>query len=463
MNMSILRKPIVAITCLAAAASANAATITPKYDAAVDQKYWSADFKKKIEVACKTMGDFIADDITVEITMTVGETGGAAATGGPTSSSVKTQAKFISSSGKITFNIHDFDETSKSWPGAGIELVVHEIIHCLGFSSGVDAFKNKINANNEFSGNKVIERNGKAFPLASLTDVGHFKNEADARGDFPRMSAGGGGTLSWVDLAALEDLGYSIRYRNRENFTVPPIMTNGLFASSYLGSFTMYGAKNFVGGSMVNDRITNRFSPSSRIILQGSGGSDILIAADAATETVMIGDKPEELEKGNDNPDSYVMPNTSGVVILVGVGNNDTIVLPANIGPIANGTAANPAENGSAATLVTVERMPRGTEAEIKLASSLGGYDFGTKTQPVYYNARKVTLTRVEYNGTYEIVNSKRVFTRATVGAEKSRSVVFTFYCYVKNKTTSEDFQSHLQSRIRYVADMNYRGVYEPQ
>ena len=104
MNMSILRKPVVAITCLAAAASANAATITPTYDSAVDQKYWSPDIRKKVDAACKIMGDFIADDITVKIKMTVGAADGAGATGAITGSSVDTSTKYLASSGTIELN-----------------------------------------------------------------------------------------------------------------------------------------------------------------------------------------------------------------------------------------------------------------------------------------------------------------------------------------------------------------------
>ena len=120
---------------------------------------------------------------------------------------------------------------------------------------------------------------------------------------------------------------------------------------------------------------------------------------------------------------------------LSGWGNNDRIFLPIELTPISNGTGENPMANASAENVVTVDRMPTGTEAERKLDASLGAYDFGTRSPDgriVYHIPFKVTITKVEYNGTYSIVNSKRRFTRATENAEKSRNVVLTFYCYAK-------------------------------
>jgi hypothetical protein len=165
----------------------------------------------------------------------------------------------------------------------------------------------------------------------------------------------------------------------------------------------------------------------------------------------MIGDDPNELEKGNDNIDTYVIQNTACVVVLVGVGNNDTIFLPSTIEPAVNGSSEN---------IVTVANMPTGTPTEKTFSASLGGYDFGTRGKPIYHFPFKVTLTKIEYDGTYKIVNSQREFTK---GAEKSRSTVFTFYYYARGTAKLEDLKSHLQSKIKYGDTMGYRGVYEPK
>jgi hypothetical protein len=320
-------------TCLITATVANAAIITPVYDETKPEykKYWTTNMKTQVQSACNLIGGYITNkdsngkDITITLTVTVGDPAtmksvvkdpkdptknrkdpkdptkdlydytfatGAIGTG------TSTDKTYIASTGTITLNPDPkfFEDTltKKEWKSNQTSLILHEIIHCLGFSKGIKAFNANIDTtNNTFKGAMVKKFNGgEPFPLNGPNDLSHFKDlTLDKMGVYPRMMAGGGQLLSVVDLAVLSDIGYdlpTIKFNNGAfvcNFAL-----NTAFSSKYTQpqyeTLPGNGATEYINGQEGYDTLTN--DSSAITALWGKGGGDTLITG--AVRTVMFGD-----------------------------------------------------------------------------------------------------------------------------------------------------------------------------
>ena len=489
MKFNFLMKTAALTACLAPIGVANAATINPIYDAKLEyQKYWTPIFKQQVNAMCRLLGDHIANPVKIDITITIGtndtmktpstdasgkivkDASGnivysyAAGTGSPqTAATGSTPTKYIASTGTFTINSSDFDDAKSQWKSNNCSLILHELIHCLGFSKGIPAFDANI-VGNQFSGTYTkLANNQKAFPLNGAGDLSHFQSGVTDRwGVYPRMMASGGNLLSEIDLAALVDIGYdipkiktktawlddkliqleSVRGKNPVDFVL-----NGILYGVYKPGFSQYGANIVVSGGGKEDVMTNQFSPNKqRIILQGNSGSDVFYVEDQ-TETVLTGDDPSEVEKGNDNPDTYFIDNLRSTVIIVGYGSKDTIYLP--YGP-GIGTR-------DLSRTVTVESLPQTTPEEKLIASTLPIYLFGTKEKPVGYFPRKVThiLSKTVEKPIREFINGKFVEDIEYVTKEIGR---FVFYCYALKTVTNEILKEKLLSSIDYVNNPDSPG-----
>jgi hypothetical protein len=311
--------------------AARAATIVPKYDTTVDQKYWTADFKKQVQAVCDLLGGYISDNITIELTVTVGNTGDAFGTGAPdtTGAYENTSIKYRAKKGKITFGITSFDIAKGDWKGNNTSLMLHEIIHCLGFSSGIPAFAANIDTmNNTFKGEQVKKVNGgNPFPLNGATDRSHFQRSTmDQVNIAPRMWAGGGQLLSIVDLAALADLGYDIPVvKNVTKAIAVGFQLDKTFGSKYKMP-QWGGATSLINGYAGDDTLTG---DSESIALFGSGGNDTLITG--SERTVMVGDEINAFAAGfatgaGDNSDIYKITSKKEHLV-VGLGAKDKIII----------------------------------------------------------------------------------------------------------------------------------------
>lgn len=311
-------------------ASTSAATITPQYDTnATYQKYWTPGFKAQVTEACTLLAGYINDNQAITIAITIGNATSmngtfAFADMAKAVGAISTDTKFIAKSGSVTFNPSFYDDAKKDWKGNNIPLMMHEILHCLGFSDTVKAFNRYVNATAQFTGPKATQLNKNVAPaLASTTDKSHFKRlVADAAGVYPRMMEGGGQTLSILDLAVLKDIGYDIP---TVNAATAPSCLGFKFGPLYAGSYNQeqYTAKAFVQGGCGNDTISAE-GATDKIILRGEAGNDTLISGPFAT--IMIGDDLTELSKGNDGSDIYKI-KTNKTHAIVGLGNNDKIYI----------------------------------------------------------------------------------------------------------------------------------------
>ena len=329
---SFLLTSLAAATCLASATSARAATIVPKYDTApAQQKYWTASFKNQVQTVCDLLGGYINDNITIELAVTVGNTGGAFGTGqvDTTGAYDNTASKYRGKNGKITFNIGSFDDTKKEWNGTNTFLMLHEIIHCLGFSSSITAFdKNIDKTNNTFTGANTKKVNGGfAYSLNGANDRSHFKRDLlDKVGVAPRMMAGGGGLLSIVDLAVLADLGYDIPVvKNATAAIAVGFKLNNLFGGKY-PTPQWGGATSVISGYAGDDTLTG---DSESYALFGNGGGDTLITG--SERTVMVGDEMTAFATGfatgaGDNSDIYKITSKKEHLV-VGLGAKDKIII----------------------------------------------------------------------------------------------------------------------------------------
>jgi hypothetical protein len=497
MKIRFLKTAMALLPCLITATVANAAIINPVYDTKPEyQKYWTPTFKQRTNAMCNLLADYIGDSVTIDITITIGDTAKmktlakdkngnvvkdkdgkdvydyTIATGSSDTATESTATKYIAKTGTVTVNPDAFfyDDVKKEWKKNNSSLILHEIFHCIGFSKGIRAFNANVSGNT-FNGTytKAVN-NQKGFPLNGTNDLSHFRSgDKDVWGIYPRMMASGGNFLSIVDLAALVDIGYNIpKIKSMQPWTdqngnittlsfqkgenPANIALNGLFSSSYNEGYSQYGAKNYVSGSVIDDVITNRYSPGNqRLILMGGSGKDSLYVKDSV-ETVLIGDDPSEVEKGNDNADNYFINNTNSTVIIAVCGPNDTIYLPSGPGRY-NGDRLS--------SVTTVEAAPRTTPEETKFANAMP--NFGTMEKPVYYSVRKVTHTinsrkRVEgeetfVNGKLEIGEPKIVITKVSQ---------FTFYCYAKNSTKDAEFQNYIHSKIQYVNENDFNTETNP-
>ncbi len=327
--------------CTVFTSTALAATITPQYDTKPEyQKYWTPNFKAQVSDACNFLGGYIGNNITVTLTVTIGsasELKAAFADGAPNSALESTTTKYIASTGTIRFNPSSFDDTAKDWKGNNISLMVHEIFHCLGFNSGITAFAANIDQNNAFKGANTQRVNGNApYPLNGASDKSHFKREltppvanqvvTDKVGVAPRMMAGGGGTLSIVDLAVLADIGYDIPVVNSATTaTCLGFKLSPLNSGKY--NQLQYKATTYVAGGCGNDEINGNNSAES-IILRGEGGNDTLISGN--NPTVMIGDDLDELANGKDGSDLYKI-ETNKAHVIVGLGAKDKIQISSTL------------------------------------------------------------------------------------------------------------------------------------
>ena len=313
------------------AATANAATFKPKYDTTVDQKYWTASFKSQMTAMCKLLGDYIGDTNEIELTIKIDAnmSSGTLATGSATEGSTNTTAKYIAKKGTMTFNPAFFDDAKKEWKGSNTFLILHEIIHCLGFSSSVLAFNANIDTSNyTFKGANVKKLNGgNAFPLSGSNDSSHFSQTLDKASVMPRMAAGGGHLLSILDLAVLADIGYSIPKVTSAtaafaiDFTLDTSFAGKFKMPQYEGITSGNGATLSLDGYAGNDTLTG--DATAITALFGNGGNDTLITG--AVRTVMFGDNvftapvPE-------NADTYKITSNAEHMIL-GLDSKDKIFI----------------------------------------------------------------------------------------------------------------------------------------
>ncbi len=99
-------------------------------------------------------------------------------------------------------------------------MTLHELVHCLGFSQFVAAFKDQLVSETVTIGAKstitttfggTITKTLNGGQKGPKVSFGHFSSDVkDPAGVVPRMLPGGGNFLSVLDLAVLKDIGYTV-------------------------------------------------------------------------------------------------------------------------------------------------------------------------------------------------------------------------------------------------------------
>jgi hypothetical protein len=244
--------------------------------------------------------------------------------------STNTADKFIAQSGEVTFNPYFYDANAKEWKSNNIYLMVHEIIHCLGFSDKIGAFKKHISTTGTFTGPKTMTlNNGNAPKLSS--EKSHFvSGTKDPAGIMPRMMENGGQILSILDLAVLADIGYNINLEDIVGWgSKYPLgfKLNGLYAEMFGNKadgtpYSEYGTRIVVRGGGGTDTLSADSSTAERIILKGYEGADLLITGDRMT--IMEGDDMGKLANGTDDPDTYRI-TTNFKHVISGLGASDRL------------------------------------------------------------------------------------------------------------------------------------------
>ncbi|WP_309721060.1 hypothetical protein [Armatimonas sp.] len=407
---SFLLTSLAAATCLASATSARAITIIPSYDsAAAQQKYWTPAFKKQVQAVCDLLSGYISgsDNVTLTVTVSTTMNRNTFGTGAPNTTGAyeNTNTKYRGKNGTVTFNSTFFDDTKKEWNGNNTSLMLHEIIHCLGFSSSITAFDKQIDkTNSTFTGTNTKKVNGGAvYPLNGANDLSHFKRELtppvakkvqlDKALVAPRMMAGGGSLLSIVDLAVLADLGYNIpTVTNATGAIALGFTLNTVFSDK---SSDWKGMTFELDGYAGNDTLS--VDTSDSVALFGSGGNDTLITGSEAT--MMCGDDMAVFDSGIDNSDIYKITSNK-LHRIMEFGANDKLQLATALGI----TAAD-------ITNLTVESMPRKTQTDVDfINNNVPIFSYSSDTNnPSWYSARRVKI------GT------------------------LTFYCYAKNSNMTND------------------------
>jgi hypothetical protein len=214
-NLTFLRKQsLVIICCLFMMQTVSALNFKFVY-CPNNLQTFPQNVRDSIEKAGKTLGSYIGNTHTVTIVVKSEVTADAVGTGSPKTAKENTDIKYIALSGVYTIN-----------PTANANFVVltqHELLHILGVTGGLNAFKNKI-SNSAFTGSKTKQmNNGNAFPLSG----GSHLSRAAAY-PLPGMNAAvrdGGGSFSVMDLALLFDLGYDIPLLTTRTTAVHPLPT----------------------------------------------------------------------------------------------------------------------------------------------------------------------------------------------------------------------------------------------
>ena len=244
----------------------------------VQESLFTPDVKRMIESGAALLQSYIATEGELTITVVNDETGNAYATGAPSEWEVDTAEKSIAKTGGIRFGTkHVIDARDK---GSDLTaLVMHEIMHCLGSVSSAKAIAKNLKPGGMYEGpNAVKMNNGK--PVAF--DGSHYKaGFKDVFGVMPRISNGGGDTLSILDLAILADLGYEIPLIKKAGGKVPPVTFH--YPENYFG-FMTYGPTKYrmlagEGGSdLLEAHEYTQDGKKGSYILIGGGGGDVLIA-----------------------------------------------------------------------------------------------------------------------------------------------------------------------------------------
>lgn len=391
-----------AISIATLSALSSAASIVPTYDSASSQqKYWTASLKQQMNAICDLISGYISDDITISMKVVVSETMDARTFGtglaDTTGAYDNTATKYRAKNGLITLNSKNFDQVKLEWTANNSSLILHEIIHCLGFSGqqkntrgvlfgGIAAYNANVDLTNfTFKGENTKKVNGGvAYPLNGEDDLSHFKLAAtlpevgfvkDKVGIVPRMAAGGGELLSIVDLAVLADLGYDIPAVKEATGAIPlRFNIDCTFATKYRTPQTT--ATSYLSGFGGNDQL--RGDSKEVVALFGNGGVDFLTTG--SEKTVMYGDNPQEFDSGKDNADLYRITSRKPHLIMQ-FGRMDSIHL-VGLGITQRDIVA-----------MKVENLPFSTPEEVKFINdNAPTTNQGPLTNPSWYSARRVTI-----------------------------------------------------------------------
>lgn len=245
----------------------------------VQESLFTADVKRMLESGAALLASYIHTEGEVTITVVDGDTAGAFATGAPSEWETDTAEKSIAKTGGIRFGTK-FVMDARDKGSDITALVMHEIMHCLGSIDSAKAIAKNLKPGGMYEGpNAMKMNNGK--PVAY--DGSHFKRGfKDVHGVMPRVSEGGGDTLSILDLAILADLGYDIPLIKNAGGKVPPVSFH--FPENYY-SMTQTGPntkarmlRGDVGSDILEGREYTIAGKKGGYVLAGGGGGDVLIA-----------------------------------------------------------------------------------------------------------------------------------------------------------------------------------------
>ncbi len=295
----------------------------------VDDALFNDEVKRQIESGARLIETFIADEGEITIKVAVGKAAGALATGAPRAYSVNTDDKSLATEGGIEFGTR-FIEQARDGQSDISALTMHEILHCLGFVDRSKAIAKNLQGkkpNASYSGPNVLHfNNGQPVPF----DGAHFKRGfKDKNNIAPRMSDGGGNTISIFDLAVLADLGYDVpQIKDHET---PDLH----FPKEYYSEGNYRGKKmREVDGEAGNDILRafdyDREGQKGGYHLIGGGGSDVLISGPG--DDILDGENATGMPYGGafgkPGKNTYVIPADSGKDTIMGYApGRDTIFL----------------------------------------------------------------------------------------------------------------------------------------
>jgi RTX calcium-binding nonapeptide repeat (4 copies) len=308
----------------------------------VQESLFTPDVKRMIESGAALLASYINTEGEITITVVDGATVNAYAQGAPSEWETDTAEKSIAKTGGIRFGTKYVIEARDK----GVDLtalVMHEIMHCLGSVSSAKAIAKNLKPGGMYEGPNALKmNNGK--PVAF--DGSHYKQGfEDVHGIVPRISNGGGGRLSILDLAILADLGYEIPLIKNAGDKVPHVTFH--FPENYF-SWDADDKTRGLRGGPGNDYLeahsyTVDGKPGSYVLV-GGGGDDVLIAGPGEDtldgNNVMHGDSdsrgnPIEVVAGKA---TYVLRANCGKVTIQGFkSGRDKIYLDPEKGVDADG------------------------------------------------------------------------------------------------------------------------------
>jgi hypothetical protein len=187
-------------------------------------------------------------------------------------------------------------KNSVTVPGSQVDMLsvaIHELGHVLGISSSLPAFKALINSKGEFTGQAAMAMNGgKPIPLDARGSHIHDGFELEGLGENaldPNLAKGERKLLTSLDVALLDDIGYSVNYSS-----LKPVPTVKVLS-------TMEGNREVgdlqVGGSY-KLRWTDNFSDNVKIDLYEGTRFVRTIAASVPSNGSYDWQAPAELADG---------------------------------------------------------------------------------------------------------------------------------------------------------------------